>query len=65
MSCRLPLVRNWSGRRQAIRRGSFTSVRELVATMGADIDNWNDHPAPFAWTKGADEILASIKRPKT
>jgi transposase len=51
--------------RQAIRRGSFTSVRELVAAISAYIDNWNDHPVPFAWTKDADEILASINRAKT
>ena len=53
------------GPRQAIRRGSFTSVKELTATIGAFIDHWNDHPRPFAWTKDADEILASINRAKT
>jgi transposase len=51
--------------RQAIRRGSFTSVRELVATIGAFIDHWNDHPVPFTWTKDADEILRKINRAKT
>jgi hypothetical protein len=51
--------------RQAIRRGSFTSVKELIATIGAFIDHWNDHPRPFAWTKDAHEILASIHRAKT
>jgi hypothetical protein len=51
--------------RQAIRRGSFTSVKELVATIGAFTGSWNDHPSPFAWTKDADEILASIQRAKT
>jgi transposase len=51
--------------RQAIRRGSFTSVRQLVNTIGAFIDSWNDHPRPFTWTKDADEILASISRAKT
>ena len=51
--------------RQAIRRGSFTSVKELTATIGAFIDHWNDHPTPFAWTKDADQILASINRAKT
>ena len=51
--------------RQAIRRGSFTSVRQLTQAIGAFIDNWNDHPKPFAWTKDADEILASIQRAKT
>jgi transposase len=51
--------------RQAIRRGTFTSVKELTAAIGAFIDSWNDHPRPFTWTKDADEILASIKRAKT
>ncbi len=51
--------------RQAIRSGSFTSVRQLTDTIGAYIDNWNDHPRPFAWTKDADEILAKIGRAKT
>jgi transposase len=51
--------------RQAIRRGSFTSVKELIAAIGAYIDNWNEHPVPFTWTKDPDEILDSIKRAKT
>jgi hypothetical protein len=51
--------------RQAIRRGSFTSVKELTAAIGAFIDGWNDHPRPFAWTKDADEILGKINRAKT
>jgi len=37
----------------------------VTAAIGAFIDGWNDHPRPFAWTKDADEILASIKRAKT
>jgi transposase len=51
--------------RQAIRRGSFTSVRQLTDAIGAFIDQWNDHPHPFAWTKDADEILASISAART
>ena len=47
------------------RPGSFTSVRQLTDTIGAFIYHWNDHPRPFAWTKDADEILASIHRAKT
>jgi transposase len=50
--------------RQAIRRGTFTSVKELTAAIGAFTDHWNDHPRPFAWTKDADELLASIQRAK-
>ena len=51
--------------RQAIRRGSFTSVKGLVTAIGTFIDSWNDHPHPFTWTKDADEILAAIKRART
>jgi len=51
--------------RQAIRRGSYTSVRQLTATIGTFIDHWNDHPRPFAWTKDAEEILGKIHRAKT
>jgi putative transposase len=47
---------------QAIRRGTFTSVRELVAKMQQYIDNYNRHPRPFIWTATADSILAKIKR---
>jgi hypothetical protein len=49
----------------AICRGSVTSVRQLTAAIGTFIDHWNDRPRPFAWTKDADEILASINRAKT
>jgi hypothetical protein len=51
--------------RQAIRRGSFRSVQELTATIGAFIDTWNQHPVPFSWTKDPYEILAKIERAKT
>jgi hypothetical protein len=48
--------------RQAIRRGSYTSVRELVDTIGTFIDAWNDRCEPFTWTKDADTILAKAQR---
>ena len=51
--------------RQAIRRGSFDSVRELVAAIRAFIDGWNDRCHPFVWTKPAEEILAGAKRKPT
>src|SRR5512135_2680050 len=44
--------------RQAIRRGTFTSVKDLVAAIGTFIDGWNERCQPFVWTKTADEILA-------
>jgi hypothetical protein len=52
--------------RQAIRRGSFTSVKELIDAIRTFIDGWNDRCHPFTWTKDADTILAKAQRsPKT
>jgi transposase/transposase-like protein len=64
----LNLVEVWFGiiERQAIRRGTFRSVKELNARIRAFIDNWNDERAhPFVWTKTADQILAKANRPTT
>ena len=47
--------------RQAIRRGSFRSVRELTTAIGRFIDAYNDRCQPFTWTKDADQLLAKIK----
>lgn len=41
------------------RRGVHRSFAKLEATIHACIDH-NDVPTPFAWTKSADDILASI-----
>jgi transposase len=43
--------------RQAIRRGTFTSVKDLTAAIETFIDGWNERCQPFVWTKTADEIL--------
>src|SRR3954467_6600945 len=43
--------------RQAIRRGTFTSVRDLVGAIRAFIDAYNQRCEPFRWTKTADQIL--------
>jgi transposase len=43
--------------RQAIHRGSFASVPDLIAAIRRFIDGWNDRCQPFTWTKTADEIL--------
>lgn len=50
--------------RQAIRRGSFTSVPQLTAAIGAFTGGWNDHPQPFTWTKDADELIVKINPSK-
>ncbi len=51
--------------RQAIRRGSFGSVKELVAAIRAFIDAYNTRCRPFVWTKTADDILPRATRKPT
>jgi transposase len=48
--------------RQAIRRGSYASVGQLVAAIRAFIDGWNERCHPFTWTKTADEILPHARQ---
>jgi transposase len=43
-----------------IRRGSFTSVRDLILTINRYLQLYNDNPRPFRWTKSADEIFETI-----
>jgi transposase len=47
--------------RQAIRRGTFRSVKELTTAIGTFIDAYNDRCQPFSWTKDADELLTKIR----
>ena len=53
--------------RQAIRRGTFGSVKQLIATIDTFTLSWNAGSTPFVWVKTADEILAKAvrKRPAT
>jgi hypothetical protein len=52
--------------RQAIRRGSFRSVKELIAMINAFTTQWNEGSTPFAWVKTADQILAkAVRKPTT
>src|SRR5262249_59786420 len=51
--------------RQAIRRGSYRSVKDLTAKIGEFIDGWNERCQPFAWTKSADELLAKVRKKET
>ena len=48
--------------RQAIRRGSFDSVRQLIDAITAFIDGWNERCQPFVWTKDADTIITKAHR---
>jgi putative transposase len=47
---------------RAIRRGTFSSVKELVAKIDRYVQLYNKHPHPFIWTATADSILAKLER---
>ena len=51
--------------RQALRRGDFASVQELMAAIRRFCDGWNQRCQPFAWAKDADQILTKLKRENT
>jgi transposase len=51
--------------RQAIRRGSFGSVHELIEAITKFIDGWNERCQPFVWTKDAETIIAKAHRKPT
>jgi putative transposase len=57
-------VERWFGliTQQAIRRGSFRNVRELVAKIEHYVKHYNEHNRPFVWTATADSILNKIQR---
>lgn len=57
-------VERWFGiiTQQAIRRGSFSSVKDLVHRIDQFTRHYNQQAQPFVWTATADSILAKIGR---
>src|ERR1700757_2306152 len=57
-------VEIWFNRitQQAIRRGTFQSVKELVAKIDQFVRSSNVHAQPFVWTATADSIFAKVQR---
>lgn len=47
---------------KAIRRGSFTSVRELTNKIDSFVSQYNDNCKRFTWTASADSILEKLAR---
>jgi hypothetical protein len=47
---------------QAIRRGSYDSVRDLKRKINEFVVHYNQHPKPFRWTATTESILAKIER---
>jgi transposase len=58
----LNLVERWFSEltTKRLRRGAHRSVLALRRDIRAWVAQWNADPKPFAWTKSADEILASV-----
>jgi transposase len=58
----LNLVERWFAliTEQAIRRGSFSSVRSLVRAITKYLDAWNAEAKPFRWTKTPRDIRRSL-----
>jgi len=62
----LNLVESWFSQitQKRIRRGTFTSVKQLVAAINDYIKSYNRKPTLFRWTKDADMILGKVNRCK-
>ena len=60
----LNLVERWFAiiTSQAIRRGSFDTVRRLERAITKFVAEWNENAKPFRWTKSSREIRRKIRR---
>ena len=47
---------------KAIRRGTFRSVRDLIARIQLFVDRYNRRCHPFSWTATAESILEKLER---
>jgi len=58
------LVERWFSEltTKKLKRSAHQSVRALNADIRAWIENWNEDPRPYVWTKPAERILESISR---
>jgi putative transposase len=58
-------VERWFGliTQRAIGRGSFSSVKELIAKIEQFVVAYNKTKTPFNWTATADSILEKLQRP--
>jgi transposase len=56
------MVETWLGiiTRQAIRRGTFTSLRHLILKIKDYVAYWNTDAKPFEWTATPQEIIAKV-----
>ena len=45
-----------------LRRGTFTSVADLIAAITTWADHWNTNPTPFIWKATAEDIITKVRR---
>jgi putative transposase len=57
-------VEIWFNRitQQAMRRGTYSSVKDLAKKIDRYVKNSNRYAQPFAWTATADSIFAKVER---
>jgi putative transposase len=57
-------VERWFGliTQKAIRRGSFSSVKELIEKIRQFVEAYDKTKVPFQWTATADSILEKLQR---
>jgi transposase len=48
--------------KQRLKRGIFHSLVSLQAAINRYVDQANDAPRPFRWTKDPDKIIAAVRR---
>ena len=60
----LNLIETWFSvlTRKALTNASFQSLTELQNRIDWWVENWNDHPDPFVWTRTAEEIIERVTR---
>ena len=68
-ACWLNLIEPWwkQTRSLALKGHRFETIEELVATLEAALDYWNDHKHPYRWKKQPQEqptILLGGFRPQ-
>ena len=45
-----------------LRRGTFTSVADLIAAITTWAEHWNTNPKPFIWKATAEDIITKVRR---
>lgn len=60
----LNLVERWFAELtcKRIRRGSFSSVADLIKAIEEFLQVWNENPQPFVWTATVESIMAKLSR---